>query len=44
MLIQLCANTAARLCLQYVHHLEQGFPTWGACTPRGTFAYLKGYI
>jgi len=24
--------------------LEQGFPTWGTCTPRGTFAHLKGYI
>jgi len=24
--------------------LEQGFPTWGTCTPRGTFDYLKGYI
>jgi len=24
--------------------LEQGFPAWGTCTPRGTFAYLKGYI
>jgi len=21
-----------------------GFPTWGTCTPRGTFAYPKGYI
>jgi len=20
----------------------QGFPTWGACAPRGTFPYLKG--
>jgi len=24
--------------------IHQGFPTWGKCTPRGTFAYLKGYI
>jgi len=24
--------------------LNQGFPTCGTCTPRGTFAYLKGYI
>jgi len=24
--------------------LNQGFPTWGTCTLRGTFAYLKGYI
>ena len=24
--------------------LEQGFPNWGTCTPRGTFAYLKRYI
>jgi len=24
--------------------LPQGFPTWGICTPRGTFAYLQGYI
>jgi len=24
--------------------LVQGFPTWGTCTPRGTFAYPKGYI
>ena len=22
--------------------LKQGFPTWGTCTLRGTFAYLKG--
>jgi len=22
----------------------QRFPTWGTCIPRGTFAYLKGYI
>jgi len=27
-----------------IHGLEQGFPNWGTCTPRGTFAYLKGYI
>jgi len=24
--------------------LDQGFPTWGTCTSRGTFAYLKGDI
>jgi len=24
--------------------LDQGFPNWGTCTPRGTFAYLKMYI
>jgi len=24
--------------------LVQGFPTWGTYNPRGTFAYLKGYI
>jgi len=24
--------------------LAQGFPTWGTCTPRGTFAYPQGYI
>jgi len=24
--------------------LEQGFPTWGICTPADTFAYLNGYI
>jgi len=24
--------------------LMQGFPTWGACTPGGTSACLKGYI
>ena len=24
--------------------LAQGFPTWGPCAPRGTFAYPKGYI
>ena len=24
--------------------LMQGFPTWGTCTPRGTYAYPKGYI
>jgi len=30
----------------YTHRntLRQGFPTWGTCTPRGTFAYLQGYI
>jgi len=28
----------------YLYGLEQGFPTWGTCTPRGTFAYPKGYI
>jgi len=27
-----------------VDHLNQGFPTWGTCTPRGTFADPKGYI
>jgi len=26
------------------HTLEQGFPTWGTNTPRGTFGYPKGYI
>jgi len=25
-------------------YLNQGFPTWGTCTPRDTFAYPKGYI
>jgi len=24
--------------------LTQGFPTWSTCTPRGTYAHLKGYI
>jgi len=24
--------------------LQQGFANWGTCTPRGTFAYLKGYF
>jgi len=24
--------------------LGQRFTTWGTCTPRGAFAYLKGYI
>ena len=24
--------------------LDQGLVTWGTCTPRGTFAFLKGYI
>jgi len=24
--------------------LDQGFPTWGTCTPKGTFAYPNGYI
>jgi len=24
--------------------VEQGFPTWGTCTPRGTFAYPKWYL
>jgi len=26
------------------HVSERGFPTWGTCTPRGTFAYPTGYI
>jgi len=26
------------------HYVDQGFPNWGTCTPRGTFAYPKGYI
>jgi len=25
-------------------NLVQGFPTFSACTPRGTFTYLKEYI
>ena len=25
-------------------NIEQGFPNWGTCTPRGTFRFLKGYI
>jgi len=24
--------------------LDQGFPNWGTCIPRGTFAYLKGRL
>jgi len=24
--------------------LEQGFPAWGTCIPKGTFADLKGHI
>ena len=24
--------------------LDQGFPNWGTCIPRGTFRFLKGYI
>jgi len=24
--------------------VDQEFPTWGTCTPRGTFTYPKGYI
>jgi len=27
-----------------LQNLEQGFPTWGTCTPRGTFAYLKALV
>jgi len=30
--------------LQLIVTLEQGFPNWGTCTPRGTFTYPKGYI
>ena len=30
--------------LKSLYQLNQGFPTWGTCTPRGTFAYLRGYI
>jgi len=28
----------------YKEALGQGFPTWGTCTPRCTFAHPKGYI
>jgi len=31
-------------CSNRTKGLEQGFPTGGTCTPRGTFAYPKGYI
>ena len=30
--------------LQSYFTLILGFPTWGTCTPGGTFAYPKGYI
>jgi len=30
--------------VEKIHYIDQGFPTWGTCTPRGTFAYPKGYI
>jgi len=31
-------------CVSSAMCLEQEFPNWGTCTPRGTFAYPKGYI
>jgi len=27
-----------------INYVDQRFPTWGTCTPRGTFACLQGYI
>jgi len=43
--------TANTLNIQLVHRhfssekcIDQGFPTWGTCTPRGTFDYPKEYI
>ena len=27
-----------------LYTLHQGFPNWGTCTPRGTFARFRGYI
>jgi len=35
-------ETHSRSKIFYV--VEQGFSTWGTCTPGGTFAYPKGYI
>jgi len=29
---------------KYVDPLNHWFPNWGTCTPRGSFAYLKGFI
>jgi len=32
------------LIVELLIRIEQGFPTWVTCAPRGTFAYLKGYM
>jgi len=37
---EICMSTATHTAMLLV----QRFPTWSACTPAGTFAYLKGYI
>jgi len=29
-------------CLRLAYSLHQRFPTWGTCTPRGTFSCPKG--
>jgi len=30
--------------IKYVDESRTGVPILGTCTPRGTFAFLKGYI
>jgi len=40
----LCASHIWSRTWFFIHDLDQSFPTWDTCTPRGTFAYLKGYI
>jgi len=37
-------TTKALIFLCLMKTVEQRFPTCDTCTPRGTFAYLKGYI
>jgi len=29
---------------QKAYGIDQRFPAWGTCTPKGTFAYPKRYI
>jgi len=45
-IVLLSQNNLNRIGVHIGHFgtLRQGFPTWGTCTPRGTFAYLKEYI
>lgn len=32
------------VCLYVPYVVEQWFPTWGTCTPSGTFVHFRGYI
>jgi len=37
-------HTCVIFTLHEQYLIDQRFTTWGTCTPRGTFAYQKGYI